>query len=326
MRVLVTGETGFIGRNLPRSFDKLGHQVVSIINSDVVVEALPTGEPCVHRNCESAWRDEIQLNKIDLVIHNAATVGTDVVALYPKEACLTNVTGAYTISRAANAAGVPVCYIGTTVIYDTSKYQDSDIVEDSDLGPQTLYGGLKLAGEQIIKAQCDRWMILRPLFAYGGSGDMNSLMAKMFFAEVNNVPEVDMFLDPTKTKDYMHVEDFCDAVALACHMGLWGEDYNIAAETPHNVGRIVDIMSEVCGSDLSGRIKWHPQTDYLGNHILSAEKFRQRTGWSPKYFLRDGLEASWKSISSPANSRQSYDPLKHLRDAKIKGVDLTEHY
>jgi len=326
MRVLVTGEKGFIGRNLPKSFEKWGHEVVSIINSDVVVDLLPTGEPCVHRNCEEAWADKIKVNNIDLVVHNAAVVGTDVVALHPKEATLTNTAGTYNISRAATAAGVPVCYMGTTVIYDTAKYQESAIVEGSDRGPKTFYGALKLSGEEIIKSQCKDWMIVRPLFAYGGTGDMNSLMAKTFYAEVNDVTDIDMFLDPTKTKDYMRVEDFCDAVALACHLGLWGDDYNVAAETPHNVGKIVDMMSDVCSSDLSKRIKWHPQTDYLGNHILSSEKFRNRTGWTPKFSLRDGLEASWDSISDPFGRDDSYDPLQHLKNAKVKGIDLTEHY
>ena len=146
MRILVTGEKGFIGRNLPKSFEKWGHEVVSIINSDVVVDILPTGEPCVHRNCEGAWADEIQSSKIDLVVHNAAVVGTDVVALHPKEATLTNTAGTYNISRAATTAGVPVCYMGTTVIYDTAKYQEAAIVEVSDRGPKTFYGALKLSG------------------------------------------------------------------------------------------------------------------------------------------------------------------------------------
>tara|TARA_Y100000593_G_C4293840_1_gene329604 strand:+ start:813 stop:1814 length:1002 start_codon:yes stop_codon:yes gene_type:complete len=326
MRILVTGEKGFIGRNLPASFSKWGHEVISILHNDTIPSATQFQEPCVHGNDEASWTKALIENKIDVIVHNAAVVGTDVVALHPKEATLTNVSGTYTISRAANAANVPVCYMGTTVIYDTAKYQNSSIVEDSIRGPKTFYGALKLAGEEIVRSLCKDWMIVRPLFAYGGIGDMNSLMAKTFYADVNDVTDIDMFLDPNKTKDYMRVEDFCDAVALACHMGLWGDDFNVAAETPHNVGKIVDIMSDVCSSDLHKRIKWHPQTDYLGNHVLSSEKFRNRTGWTPKFSLRDGLEESWDSISDPWVKDRSYDPLRHLKDAKIKGIDLTEHY
>ena len=65
--------------------------------------------------------------------------------------------------------------MGTTVIYDTSKYQKESIVEDSDLNPTTFYGIQKLAGENIIRTHAKDWMVIRPLFAYGGVGDMNRM-------------------------------------------------------------------------------------------------------------------------------------------------------
>ena len=207
MNVLITGENGFIARNLAKSFAKVGEEIVTLASEDL--ERTAAGEVCVWRNSESTWAKILAENKIGLVVHNAAVVGTDVVALNPYEATHSNVTGTYTICRAANSLGVPVCYMGTTVIYDTKLYQDSQIVETSTLGPNTLYGAHKLASEYIVKSHCDRWLIMRPLFAYGGVGDMNSLIAKSFFAALDDsVDSIDMFLDPTKTKDYLHVEDF----------------------------------------------------------------------------------------------------------------------
>jgi dTDP-glucose 4,6-dehydratase len=323
VNVFVTGEKGFIATNLPKSFSKTGETVISLDHTDLL--RTPAGEICVWRNSEDDWVDALKENDVNLVVHNAAVVGTDVVALNVDEATLSNVTGTYTICRAANKLGIPVCYLGTTVIYDTSLYQDSSIVEQSVRGPSTLYGSLKLASEYIVKSHCDEWLILRPLFAYGGVGDMNSLIAKSFYAALDDATDsIDMFLDPKKTKDYLHVEDFCDAVALSCHLGMWNNDYNIAAETPVEVGRIVSMMSEISGVDISRKIKWHPQTDYLGNHVLSCEKFNTITAWSPRYSLREGLLSSWESISSVAEG--DYNPLKHLQDAKNRNIDLTEFF
>ena len=172
-------------------------------------------ELCVHQNDISAWKAFFSENKIDVVIHNAATVGTDVVALDPEKSTLTNVHGTYNICRAAKYNGVPVCYIGTTVIYDTAQYQNKQIEEQSETAPHTLYGCQKLCSEDIVKSQTGRWMVVRPLFAYGGVGDMNSLIAKTIYGALNGKKDIDMFLDPTKIKDYMHVNDFCDAVLTA---------------------------------------------------------------------------------------------------------------
>ena len=121
----------------------------------------------------------------------------------------------------------------------------------------------------------------------------------------------------------MHVEDFCDAVALACHKGLWGNDFNVSAEEPTPTWKIIEKMSKVCGHDLDYYLNWHPETDYLGNHVLSSEKFRNVTGWAPKYTFDKGLIKSWRSILVAG---KSYNPLVHLQEARKKGVDLNQFF
>tara|TARA_Y100000592_G_C5460066_1_gene313525 strand:+ start:322 stop:1299 length:978 start_codon:yes stop_codon:yes gene_type:complete len=321
MRVFITGEAGFIGRNLPASFRKLGHSVVSGDRANM--RTTSKGEPCVHQNTTDQWSSFFKDLSIDLVVHNAAVVGTDVVALNQKESTLTNVMGTHNISQAAKSVSIPVCYMGTSVIYDTPKYQESAITETSDINPSTFYGAQKLSGEFVVKSTVKDWLIMRPLFAYGGVGDMNSLIAKTLYAHRKGKKNLDMFLDPNKSKDYMHVEDFCDAVAIACDKGLWGEDFNVSAEEPIPTWKIIDKMSEACGQDLGYILKWHPETDYLGNHVLTSKKFRQRTGWSPSYDFDRGIVKSWRSILS---SRGNYNPLEHLEEAKSKGIDLNQFF
>lgn len=323
MRVMITGEEGFIAKNLPASFDALGHEFVPFLNNKNLV-CLDTGEPCVYRNTEDDWARELSANEIDLVVHNAAVVGTDVVALNSSESTQSNVTGTYNICRAAKKLNIPVCYIGTTVIYDTAAYQRNVIHETSVRFPRTLYGIQKRASEDIVMSVCKDYNIVRPLFAYGGVGDMNSLISKTFYAATKGVEQIDMFLDPAKVKDYMHVEDFCDGVALACHNQAWGTSFNIAAENPYDTREIVRVMESVSKLDLMHKIKWHPETDYLGNHRLSSDKFKSAFNWKPKYTLKSGIQAAWNSIS--ASEDTSYDPLKYLNEAKEKGVDLTQFY
>ena len=321
MRVFITGEAGFIGRNLPASFRKLGHSIIS--GDRAKMQTTAKGEPCVHKNSRLQWLNFFNELEIDLLVHNAAVVGTDVVALNQKESTLTNVAGTHNVCLAAKDANIPVCYMGTSVIYDTPRYQNEAITEESVLAPSTFYGAQKLSGEHVVKSTVKDWLIMRPLFAYGGVGDMNSLIAKTFYAHRKRKKHLDMFLDPDKSKDYMHVEDFCDAVALACDKGLWGEDFNVSAEEPIATWQIIDKMSDVCGHDLGYILKWHPDTDYLGNHILSSEKFRKRTGWEPSYNFERGIVKSWRSILSAG---KNYNPLAHLEEAKAKGIDLNQFF
>lgn len=331
MRIFITGEKGFIGRNLVERI-KL-HEQLEFVSGDAElnpkVKAIfydmrfhTPGELCVHGNEMQEWKHFFWSNKIEMVIHNAATVGTDVVAMDSTGSTLTNVAGTYNICRAAKHLGIPVCYMGTTVIYDTRKYQDEQIEERSDKKPHTLYGCQKLCAEAIVKSQPDKWMIIRPLFAYGGIGDMNSLIAKTIYGALNGKKDIDMFLDPTKIKDYMHVNDYCDAVLLAIEKNLWYQDWNVAAETPLMTGEIVEMIKKITHLDLENVIRWYPKTDYLGNHMLTSWKFRNVSGWSPKINLEEGIRMSFDSIMKA----EGYNPLKYLEEAKNRNVDLTQYY
>jgi len=340
MNIFITGEKGFIGRNLVKKLQEFGFshtpsdaEFKTPNNLNLVFHK--PGELCVHQNDITAWKEFFFRNKVDVVIHNAAVVGTDVVALNASEATLTNVAGTYNVCRAAKGLGIPVCYMGTTVIYDVAKYQEVDITEASTKGPTTLYGCQKLCAEDIVKSQTgNKWMIVRPLFAYGGEGDMNSLIAKTIYGALNRRADIDMFLDKKKIKDYMHVDDYCDAVLTAIKQGLWNDDWNVSAETPMNTGEIMNLLWKIFNEDMiddldsHSRIStidpltWHPKTDYLGNHRLSSRKFRKASGWEPKISLEEGIRRTIREI----RESEGYDPLIHLDEAKEKGLDLTDFY
>ena len=325
MKVFITGEQGFIGRNLIERIQQ--YETMDFVTGNLTADSQnmiyhKEGEPCVYLNDIGAWKEFFSKNNVDVVIHNAASVGTDVVALDPINSTSTNVAGTYNICRAAKELDIPVCYMGTTVIYDTKNYQDKKIEESSDRGPVTLYGCQKLCAEDIVKTQTSKWMIVRPLFAYGGVGDMNSLIAKSIYGALNGKKDIDMFLDPTKIKDYMHVNDYCDAVLTAINQNMWYQDWNVAAETPLMTGEIVDMIQTVTGLDLENVIRWHPNTDYLGNHMLTSRKFRNVSGWSPKISMETGIRMSFESIIKS----KGYNPLKYLEEAKERNIDLTEFY
>ena len=331
MNIFITGEQGFIGRNLVRKLSDFGFNHVASnakieTPNEIDLVFHKPGELCVHQNDITAWKEFFFRNKVDVVIHNAAVVGTDVVALNATEATLTNVAGTYNICRAAKNLGIPVCYMGTTVIYDVAKYQEMDITETSTKGPTTLYGCQKLCAEDIVKSQTgNRWMIVRPLFAYGGDGDMNSLIAKTIYGSLNKKGGIDMFLNKEKVKDYMHVDDYCDAVLTAIKQRLWNDEWNVAAETPMNTGQIMEILSSILHEEAgmsADVLTWHPETDYLGNHRLSSRKFRAMSGWEPKISLEEGIRRTIREI----RESEGYDPLVHLDEAKEKGVDLTDFY
>ncbi|MBT6325385.1 MAG: NAD(P)-dependent oxidoreductase [Bdellovibrionales bacterium] len=326
MRIGITGEKGFIATNLAQKIIKQGHEFVSLDNADFakrVMDYTLSGEVCVYKNSVKRWTSLFELLGLDCIVHNAAVVGTDVVALNPRHAINTNVLGTQTIVEAANNCKMLIVYTGTTVIYDTYKYQETDILENSEIFPRTNYAVQKYAGEMIVRNNAKEWLVTRPLFAYGGVGDMNSLIAKSLFGVKNSIESIDMFLNPEKIKDYMHVEDFCENVMRLVDDGVRNEDFNITAENPHTTLEIISLIEEVSESSLEGIIKWHPETDYLGNHRLSNQKFLDFMKTSATKTLKEGIKESWNTIK---NDKSNYNPLKYLDQAKENKVDLKKFF
>ena len=326
MRIGITGEKGFIATNLAREIVKQGHEFISLDDADYAQRFMSytaSDEVCVYSNNIERWSKLFQHLDLDCIVHNAAVVGTDVVALNPHHAISTNVLGTQTIVEAANNCNMLVVYTGTTVIYDTYKYQETDILENSEIFPRTNYAVQKYAGEMLVRNNAKQWLVTRPLFAYGGIGDMNSLIAKSLFGIKNGIENIDMFLDPQKIKDYMHVEDFCNSVVRLIDSDVRNEDFNITANNPHNTLEIVNMIEEVTGASLENVVKWHPETDYLGNHRLSNKKFINFMKFSNPRALKQGIRQSWQSIK---DANESYNPLKYLDQARDSDIDLKQFF
>ena len=326
MRIGITGEKGFIATNLAQEIAKHGHEFISLDEADYArrfMNYTNSNEVCVYSNNVEKWTSLFELLSLDCIVHNAAVVGTDVVALNPHHSINTNVLGTQTIVEAANNCSMLIVYTGTTVIYDTYKYQETDILENSEIFPRTNYAVQKYAGEMTVRNNAKEWLVTRPLFAYGGIGDMNSLIAKSLFGVKNGIENIDMFLDPQKIKDYMHVEDFCNSVVRLIDSDIRNEDFNITASNPHNTLEIVNMIEEVTGASLENVVKWHPETDYLGNHRLSNKKFIDFMEFSNPRTLKQGILQSWKSIK---DANKSYNPLKYLDQAKDKDIDLKQFF
>lgn len=295
MRIAVTGEQGFIGRNLVRAL-KQQHVTLMKGNDDGTASEL-----CVHSTPIEEWCSA--LSDVDVLIHNAAIVGSDVVDLYPDKAHNANVLGTERIVHACNIMNIPVVYIGTTACYDVTLYQYEMMDEDSKQKGHTLYGRQKLEAENHVKFNADRWMVVRPLFCYGGVGDMNSLISKSLYATYTD-QQVHMHLDPVKYKDWLHVDDFVDAVLLCINKGLWHEVWNASYMKPITPSEVVEYLG------VANHVIWHPETDYMGHHLVSSGKLRAQ-GWSPKITLGCGLNLAAHEISK---NLDAYNPLRYSQE------------
>ena len=166
-------------------------------------------------------------------------------------------------------------------------------VEDTTLAPKSYYAAGKVAAEELLQQYSAHGLgkvaILRISNLYGTQGVSKvpqGVMAKLAECFHKNTQPT-IWGDGTATKDYLHVDDFCEAVAeiLAGRLeGVW----NLCTGTSHSV---LDVLSV-----FSSHLEWHPKCEFLVHPSwdvektnLSPQKLISSTGWLPKIGLEQGI-------------------------------------
>ena len=162
-RVLVTGAGGQLGGYLRPALERAGHEVIGLGHGpgtgvDIVADI---GESDV---VAAAVRDA----RPEVVIHCAAYTDVDGCERNPERAMRVNDTGSRNVAQAAWETGAWLLAVGTDFVFPgdaTEPYR-----EDAPVGPISVYGASKLAGERAVLAADHSFAVARTAWVFGGAG------------------------------------------------------------------------------------------------------------------------------------------------------------
>ncbi len=188
MKVLVTGAGGMLARASVPALGAAGHTVVAMTRAELDV----TRADDVRR----AVRDA----KPDWVWNLAAFTDVDGCESRAEHAFRVNAEGAGNVAAAAAASGAGVLAISTDYVFagdDPAPRREQDPV-----GPLSVYGRSKLAGEEAVRAANPRHTIVRTAWLYGRGGRnfVDTIRAKALAGEPLRVVD-DQRGSPTWTED-----------------------------------------------------------------------------------------------------------------------------
>ncbi|MBW3491687.1 dTDP-glucose 4,6-dehydratase [Bacillus sp. FDAARGOS_1420] len=322
MKLLVTGGAGFIGSNFVRYMVKK-YPEYNIVNLDALtyagnlenlkdIEGLSNykfvkGDIADRQFINQLFKEE----KFDYVLNFAAESHVDRSITNPDIFIQTNIQGTQVLLDAAKNAEVKkYLQVSTDEVYGTLG-ETGYFTEETPLASNSPYSSSKAGADLLVRAYHETFglpvNITRCSNNYGPFHFPEKLIPLMIINALND-KQLPVYGDGLNVRDWLHVEDHCQAIDLVLHKGKNGEVYNVGGNNERTNIEIVKTILKALDKPES-LIKY--VTDRPGHdrrYAIDATKLREELGWSPKYNFDTGIEQTikwylenqdwWKNIIS----------------------------
>ena len=311
MKILVTGGLGFIGSNF----------ILKILNekqknSVVNVDAELFGSN--HQNLESVKNHENYrfvkgnitnrhlmedlISECDAVVNFAAESFVDRSIADANPFLVSNIRGTFTILDIIKEQKKRLVQISTDEVF--GSLESTTAKENSRFNPSSPYAATKAAAELLVNSyivtyDCD-CVITRCTNNYGSRQFPEKLIPKTLILASQN-KKVPIYGEGKNIRDWIFVDDHCEAVYKVLLKGRSGESYNISANNEVDNLTIVKKILEILDKpqDLIKSVEDRPGHDF--RYSLDSSKVRSQLNWSENTNFDDGLKKTvdWY-LSNPA--------------------------
>jgi len=324
MNVLVTGGAGYIGSHAVKQLIEAGHQVVAVDNLFRGHRRAVHPQAAFHQldlADTHALADVLTQHAVDCVMHFAALAYVGESVAEPLKYYDNNTAGAISLLKAMEHARVKrLVFSSTCATY--GEPESTPIVETMRQEPVNPYGWSKLFVERMLAdyAAADsrfasvslRYFNVAGAAADGSLGEDHDpethLIPRLLLAALGRIDKVTIFgtdyptPDGTCIRDYIHVEDLCEAhiaamEALSIKTTKKPGDarvYNLGIGRGYSVKEVVESAKRVTGIDIP--IEYGPRRP--GDPAIlfaDARKIQSELGWSARYTRIDEIVATaWK--------------------------------
>ncbi len=204
MKYLITGKNGQLAREFIARFERDG------------IDHLAPEESRLDITNAVSVSDAVASWKPDVILNCAAYNLVDRAEQEPDKADAVNGKGPEHLARAASRQKTLLVHFGSDYVFDGMK-ENGLYTETDKVGPLNAYGRSKLLGEERVRQESDRFLILRLSWVFG-RGPQNFIHKLKSWAQTNEYLKVacDEFSVPTSTKTVV------DCTLKSLELGLSG--------------------------------------------------------------------------------------------------------
>lgn len=325
--ILVTGGAGFIGSNFVLNW--IANEHTPVVNLDKLTYAgnlnnLAKLEHDTHHHFvqgdildRALVQELLKKHKPQAIVHFAAETHVDRSIHQPDNFIQTNIVGTFTLLDEAlrywkhldpqHQKLFKFVYISTDEVFGSLDPKALASTEDSNYEPNSPYAASKAAGDHLVRSYNKTYglptIITHASNNYGPYQFPEKLIPLVIVNALQGKP-LPIYGDGLNVRNWIYVEDHCNAVRLIVKKGKSGESYNIGdqqektnLEVVKTICKILDELKPdspyIPHESLIKFVKDRPGHDR--RYALDSSKLRNELDWKPKHNFTDNIRktVSW---------------------------------
>lgn len=337
MKILVTGGAGFIGSNflnlfVPRypehnfiNLDKLTY-AANLLN----LKSIKNLSNYIFEQGDIANYERVieifEKYNPEIVIHFAAESHVDRSILGPAEFVQTNIIGTFNLLEVCRKNWSDSLkknklfhHVSTDEVYGSLSLSEADLfTEITPYFPHSPYSASKASSDHLVRAYYHTYGIPIKITNcsnnYGPYQFPEKLIPLMILNALNNKP-LPVYGKGENIRDWLYVEDHCEAIWTVIQKGKIGETYNIGGNNEwKNIGivnKVCEVLSEEVSKDplefkkLITFVKDRPGHDL--RYAIDSTKIKKELHWQPRETFETGLK---KTIKWYLSNQKWVDSIK----------------
>ncbi|MDP3957548.1 MAG: dTDP-glucose 4,6-dehydratase [bacterium] len=320
MKLLITGGAGFIGSNFIHHILKK-YPDYQVVNLDVLtyagnLENLKDLENdaryrFVKGNIIDTAVVEPLIAECDIVVHFAAESHVDRSIMNPNVFIETNIQGTYVLLEAARKYKKRFHHISTDEVFGALKPEDKAFSEATSYDPRSPYSASKAASDHLVRSYYHTYGLPVTISNCSNNYGPYQFPEKLIALAITNLLEdkkIPVYGDGLQVRDWLYVEDHCQAIDVILHQGKIGETYCIGGNAERENIWVVKKLIEILGKDESAIEYVKDRAGHDRRYAMDYSKIERELGWRPETNLEVGLpktvewfkenESWWKAVKS----------------------------
>jgi dTDP-glucose 4,6-dehydratase len=307
MTTFVTGGLGFIGSNFVISHLKRHptDEIVVIDNQSYAsdyrnLQGYLEDWRLTVKHCDI--RDFQQLSTLyhnyepDITFHFAAETHVDNSIVGDDHFVSTNIIGTHNILKCIRTFGGKLVHVSTDEVYGSLDLHDPGFTETTPYDPRNPYSATKAASDHLVRSYVNTHKIDAVVTNCSnnyGPRQHKEKFIPTIIRHIKSKTPIPVYGNGRNMRDWLFVEDHCDALLTIAANFKSGERYNIGGGFECDNISMVQFILDIMGEDPTNANWLNFVTDRKGHDLrysMNSSKLKNEHGWVPETYIFDGLK------------------------------------